>query len=147
MVWRGAVACLVVVAAMAGGGGAGRGRRRCDPDLDARDVAASAVAIARETFGVAGEALVASGATFADALASGGAAGRSRPLLLTDPGALPAVTRSELGRLGVARVTILGGEAAVTAAVADELAGMGIVVDRLAGRRASRPRSRSPSAR
>ena len=48
-------------------------------------MAASAAAIAQETFGSAAEALLASAATFADALASGALQGTARPLLLTDP--------------------------------------------------------------
>jgi putative cell wall-binding protein len=58
--------------------------------------------------------LLASGESFADALAAGSTAA---PVLLTAPGALPDVTRAELDRLHPGSITILGGTAAVSDAV------------------------------
>lgn len=84
--------------------------------------------------GGSGVAVLASGTAFPDALAGGPlAAGLGAPLLLTAPGALPAVTRQALIQLGVRRAVVLGGEAAVAPAVVDELAAMGISVRRIGG--------------
>jgi putative cell wall-binding protein len=58
--------------------------------------------------------LLASGTSFADALAAGST---GAPVLLTAPGALPDVTRAELQRVHPASITILGGAAAVSDAV------------------------------
>lgn len=65
---------------------------------------------------------VATGLGFADALAGAAAAvARGGPLLLTDPGVLPAVTRAELERLAPSEIVVLGGPAAVSDAVVAEL--------------------------
>lgn len=61
------------------------------------------------------------------------AAAEKRPILLTDRDALPAATRKALRDLDVARVTIVGGEVAVSRAVAEEIRGLGIEVRRIAG--------------
>ena len=67
-------------------------------------------------------AYVATGADFADALAGGAAAARDgAPVLLTRPGDLPPVTRDELERLGLDRIVVLGGSAAVSEDVAEDL--------------------------
>ena len=81
-----------------------------------------------------GCALLARDDDFADALASGGAqAAIGAPLLLTPSGSLAPATRAELERLGVARVVILGGTAAVSEDVADELRARDIEVERIGG--------------
>lgn len=79
-------------------------------------------------------AYVASGETFADALAGAPAVVRSGPgpLLLTERAALPAAVAAELDRLDPGQIVVLGGDAAVSAPVADALADHG-VVSRLAG--------------
>jgi len=81
-------------------------------------------------------AYVASGLTFPDAVTGAPAAAKEgAPLLLTLPDRLPSVTTAELTRLNPDRIVVLGGEAAVSAAVEAELAGLarsGTVV-RLAG--------------
>jgi len=68
-------------------------------------------------------AFVATGWSFADALSAGPAAAQlGGPILLTGE-ELPAVTAEELARLRPARIVVVGGEAAVSAAVAGQLAG------------------------
>ncbi|HUQ39552.1 MAG TPA: S8 family serine peptidase [Acidimicrobiales bacterium] len=101
---------------------------------ESRFATASAVSAAAWPEG-AEHAYLASGRTFADALASGGLAGHHvGPVLLTDPCNLPATTLEELRRLRVARVTIVGGGVAVCDAVASQMrASLGVVVDRIAG--------------
>lgn len=78
-------------------------------------------------------ALVARADTFPDALASAGLAGAiEAPILLTHRDRLSPHTRETLGQLGVDRVTLLGGEDAISPAVAEE-ADTAYTVDRLAG--------------
>ena len=97
---------------------------------------ATAAAISRASFGAGVPvAYVATGLNYPDALAGGPAAGvAGGPVLLTDPGDLPQVTRDELTRLRPGRIVILGGTGAVSARVAGQLdpytAGP---VDRIAG--------------
>lgn len=70
-------------------------------------------------------AFVATGQSFADALAGGPVAAlRGGPVLLTGD-RLPDATRAELQRLGPGEVIILGGERAVTGAVEADLAAAG----------------------
>lgn len=81
-------------------------------------------------------AILVSGESFADALAGGPlATAYGAPILLTSPKALPAATASELARLKVTDVFVLGGNASVSAAVEKRLAGTGVVkrVVRLGG--------------
>jgi putative cell wall-binding protein len=79
-------------------------------------------------------ALVVSGENFADALAaSSPAAIEGWPILLTRPGALPEETRSLLVNRRVDRVVVIGGEAAVGAAVVDQLEAVVGDVDRVSG--------------
>jgi len=78
---------------------------------------------------------VADGIGFADALSGGAvAAGKGAPMLLTAPGALPAATASALAALRPDKIVVLGGESAVSSAVADELASyVSAPVQRVAG--------------
>lgn len=79
---------------------------------------------------------LASGHTFADALAAGAPAalGPNRmPILLTHPEALPAATSSALDDLPVEQVLIAGGPAAVSADVEAQLEARGLNVVRFAG--------------
>jgi len=74
--------------------------------------------------GTAGEALVATGRDFPDAVAAVPAAiARSAPILLVDgaAGRADAATVAELRRLGVQTVTVLGGTGAVTTGVSSSL--------------------------
>lgn len=79
-------------------------------------------------------AVVASGANFPDALVSGPMAYASAfPVEITDPAGLSSQTQQSLQALGIRRVLIAGGTAAVSAAVESELTGLGIVPQRFAG--------------
>jgi putative cell wall-binding protein len=79
-------------------------------------------------------AIVASGATFPDALAAGPlSAARSLPILLTRPTTLPDDTERALRSLGIRHVLIAGGPAAVSTSVENALNGMGLTVKRIAG--------------
>ncbi|HET6873860.1 MAG TPA: cell wall-binding repeat-containing protein [Acidimicrobiales bacterium] len=79
-------------------------------------------------------AIVATGATFADVLAGGPLSYRaSFPMLLTDPTSLSSSTSSALTSLGIKQVLLLGGTAAVSQNVQNQIAGKGITVTRLAG--------------
>lgn len=91
----------------------------------------TAVAISKEAFPTATQAYVASGRSYPDALVSGPLTGGTAPLLLV-PGdqVVPGAVLGELGRLGVTRVTVLGGAQAVSEANASALPG---AVDRIAG--------------
>jgi hypothetical protein len=69
-----------------------------------------------------------------DALAAGPAAHReAAPLLLTAADVLDPHTRAAVEQLGIAAVTVVGGDAAVGAGAVAELQAMGVAVDRLAG--------------
>lgn len=83
----------------------------------------------------AATAVIASGESFPDGLAAGPlAALYDAPVLLTPRDALPAATADELGRLGPSRVLVVGGTAAVDAAVLDQLeAATGVKPTRIAG--------------
>ena len=77
-------------------------------------------------------AVLASGETFADALAIGPYAHReSIPVLLTQRDALPAATAEALAHRN--RVIVVGGTAAVSAAVEQQVRDLGVVVERVAG--------------
>jgi putative cell wall-binding protein len=79
----------------------------------------TSIAVNKAGFASAGSAFVASGLAFPDALSGSALAGlRGAPLYVVPPTCLPAGVTSELARYGVTRMTILGGEAAVSAAVA-----------------------------
>ena len=91
-------------------------------------------------------AFLTSGLKFADAMAAGPvAAGETVPLLLTAPDRLPAPTRVALAFEGdgpegagcggkqIEQVVVVGGEAVVSAAVAQELRDLGYAVRRIAG--------------
>ena len=68
-------------------------------------------------------AYIATGFNFPDALAAGPVAALNRgPILLVDPNSIPSATAAELARLKPARIVIVGGTAAVSAAVESQLA-------------------------
>jgi putative cell wall-binding protein len=65
---------------------------------------------------------VATGANYPDALAGGAAAAAlGGPILLTQPGSLPAATAAELARLKPGRIEVLGGTAAISNTVMAKL--------------------------
>jgi len=80
-------------------------------------------------------AVVASGTSFADALAVGPLVWNNTwPLVLTDPASLVASAQSTLVNLGVTHVVIVGGTSAVSPAVETAIKALGITIDyRVAG--------------
>jgi len=106
--------------------------------LGGADRYATAVAISKRLFpdGTAPVVYLASGETFPDALAAGPVASRQGgAVLLTKRDALPAVVEAELIRLAPARVVLVGGPAAVSAAVLDRVKAIlaAAAVERVAG--------------
>ena len=100
----------------------------------AGDRIGTAVAVSQRFFPTADHVVLARADGFADALAGSPLAGlHDAPVLLTAPNALPTVVAEEITRLGATAATILGGEAAIGEAVADQLADAGLVVERLSG--------------
>ena len=78
--------------------------------------------------------VVASGATYADAVSAGPVAAKlGGPLLLVPKGTLPAVIRTELVRLAPKRIIIAGGTSAISSAVERALRGIAREVVRAAG--------------
>ncbi len=94
----------------------------------------TAVAAARRHWDQAEVAVVTTGRDYPDALAAGAlAAGLDAPLLLTDPAGLPGEVAAVLTDLGVDRAVVVGGEVAVGPRVLEDLAGLGLAVERVAG--------------
>ncbi|HUG87003.1 MAG TPA: cell wall-binding repeat-containing protein, partial [Euzebya sp.] len=94
-----------------------------------------AVELSRATFadGGAQTVLIGRDDVFADSLASGVAQAEGPLLLVPSAGPVPQVVLDEIARLDSSRAVIFGGEAAVAPAVADQLAGAGLAVERRAG--------------
>ena len=91
-------------------------------------------AIVSEGFSTASRAVVATGQNFPDALTASSLAGAmDAPVILTASDHLSDAARRELQELNVREVIILGGEAAVSPVVEQEIAGMGITCGRIAG--------------
>ncbi len=79
-------------------------------------------------------ALIASGASFPDALAGGAlAASSALPIILTDPGTLSVAAAQSLSSLQIKHAVILGGVGAVSAAVEAAINAAGVTTERLAG--------------
>jgi len=79
-------------------------------------------------------AVLASGANFPDALSAAALAGSSlAPILTTDPNTLSEQALIQLKRLNVAKVYIMGGEAAVSANVEQTLVAQGYQTQRVSG--------------
>jgi len=79
-------------------------------------------------------AVVASGRNFPDALAGGPVSfARRLPSILTDTNTLPTPARNALSNLGIRKVFLLGGPAAVSGNVQSQIEGLGITVERLGG--------------
>ncbi|MHB1341723.1 MAG: cell wall-binding repeat-containing protein [Coriobacteriia bacterium] len=95
----------------------------------------TAVEISRNTFAQADTVVVATGQGFADALSASGLAGvTDAPLLLTQTASLPASVTAEIERLGATTAYVVGGTAAVSAAVQAALDAIpGVSVKRIAG--------------
>ena len=96
---------------------------------------ATAVAISQRAFPVSAPVVyIASGATFPDALGAGPAASvQGGPLLLTSPDTLPSIVRDEVERLAPSTIVVVGGEAAVSTAVAVQLTAIQPHLVRLGG--------------
>jgi hypothetical protein len=96
--------------------------------------AATAVAVSAAAFDRADAVVLGRDDLYPDSLAGGPlAASLDAPILLTAPDALPPETEAEIRRLGAGRAVLLGGEAAIGGAVADQLTAMGLEVDRIGG--------------
>ena len=85
----------------------------------------TSAAISRASFSAGVPAVyITSGAQFPDALSAAPVAGmQDAPVLLVNAGSIPAEIKTELARLNPARIYVLGGTAAVSAAVASQLQG------------------------
>ena len=95
---------------------------------------ATSVAASADHRKSAENALLATAGSFPDALAAGAlAAGLDAPLLLTHGTDLPDQVSSELDRLGVDKVWVLGGSAVISSGVTKELRASGHEVERIAG--------------
>jgi putative cell wall-binding protein len=94
----------------------------------------TAVAASRDHRTTAEHVLLASAASFPDALSAGAlAAALEAPLLLTHPSHLPDMVADELARLQAGVVWVLGGPLAVADSVVADLAARGLEVRRLGG--------------
>lgn len=93
------------------------------------------VELSRATFPDEGADVVLIGRSdvFADSLASGVLQDEGPLLLVPTEGPVPAAVMAEIERLGAGQAVVLGGEAAVSTAVADELTSAGLEVDRVSG--------------
>ena len=93
----------------------------------------TAVAVSADSFASAGTVVIATGSSYADALAGATlAAERSAPMLLVGDTLDPAVA-AEIDRLGPTRAVVLGGPAAVSAGVTESLTALGLAVTRIQG--------------
>jgi len=102
--------------------------------VSGEDRYATAAAVARAFFGSVPVVYVATGVLFPDGLAGGVAAAvQDGLLLLSRPDALPTVTRDELARLNPARIVVLGGTGAISAAVEAALGSYSSSIVRLGG--------------
>ncbi|EEG77460.1 cell wall-binding repeat-containing protein [Dethiobacter alkaliphilus] len=94
----------------------------------------TAVEISRSGWDAAHTVLIARGDDFPDALAGTPLAYQhDAPILLTQPNSLNPLTAAEVDRLGAKKAIILGGYAAVSQAVEDQLTNMGLTVERIGG--------------
>lgn len=104
------------------------------PRIAGRDRVATAIEVSRQSFDAARTAVVASSATFPDALVSVQLADAvGGPVLLTGPRQLDARVGAELQRLGVDEVVLAGGDVAVSPDVQQALARTGVDVTRIGG--------------
>ncbi len=91
--------------------------------------------ISEANFTSAHTVIVATGTNYADALSASGLAGcLDAPVLLTRPTRLSGYAAEEIRRLRASRAIVVGGEAAVSRAVASDLVALGLAVERIGGR-------------
>ncbi len=94
----------------------------------------TAVALSQDAFTAATTVLLARADAYADALAGAPlAASLDAPVLLSPSDAVPQVVLDEIARLGATTSVLLGGEAALSAGVAEQLTTAGQDVQRLGG--------------
>ncbi|NLI92395.1 MAG: cell wall-binding repeat-containing protein [Peptococcaceae bacterium] len=102
--------------------------------LGGQDRYETAVKISRQGWQQSNFAVLATGKDFPDALSAAPLAKKySAPILLTSPDSLPAQTETELERLQVRNVFIIGGYGAVSSAIEEKLQAKGIQTARLQG--------------
>jgi len=102
--------------------------------IQGHDRYATAIALSRSTFTHAETVVLATGASFPDALSASSLAGvYDSPLLLTQANSLSSGLLDELSRLGTTKVVIVGGTNAVATPVAEALAQAGYGVERISG--------------
>lgn len=77
--------------------------------------------------------IVCSGLNFPDALSASSLAGKNSPILLTDPNELSLEVSIQIGRLNPKQIYVIGGEAAVSTGVFQQLQGMVSNVQRISG--------------
>lgn len=95
----------------------------------------TAVKISHNNFGSADTVVIASGASFPDALSASPLAGAyDAPLLLTQPTSLPSAVKAEITRLGAKKAFVIGSESAISNAVLSQIAAAGVTsVERIGG--------------
>ena len=87
-----------------------------------------------QKFGKADNAVIAANSSFRDSLAAAGLAGSLQaPMMLTNPGGLPDQTKSELKRMGVKTVYLVGSTKDVSAQVETQIKNLNIKVVRITG--------------
>lgn len=98
------------------------------------DLFQTAAQVSQANWDTAGTVVIARSDAFPDALAGTPLAYRhDAPILLTNPGALHHSARVEVQRLRARKAVILGGTAAVSATVEEQLKGLGLSVERIGG--------------
>jgi putative cell wall-binding protein len=94
----------------------------------------TAVTLSEKTFTTADAVVIATAYNFPDALAAAPLAhALSAPILLVNKDTVPDAVISEIERLGAQEAYIVGGEGVISAAVEDQLKGLGLSVERIAG--------------
>ncbi|MGI9016514.1 MAG: cell wall-binding repeat-containing protein [Euzebya sp.] len=102
--------------------------------VQAATAAGLSVALDQACFESSDTVLLARDDVFADALAGSGLAGSlDAPIMLTPTAGLDPQVAEELQRLEVSQVVLLGGTAALSDQVADDVTDLGITVDRIGG--------------
>lgn len=96
---------------------------------------ATSVAVAKKAFpGYKGDVILASGDIYADALVANGLVGlKNQPLVLNGLNKLDATVAGYLKDVEAKKVTIIGGNTAISASVQNELEKMGLKTERIAG--------------
>lgn len=96
---------------------------------------ATSVEVAKKSFtGDQDEVILASGDIYADALVANGLVGlKNRPLVLNGVNKLDATVAQYLKDVKASKVTIVGGNSAISASVQNELEKMGLTTERISG--------------